>query len=224
MSDAVSHINLTPIEIAKLPAPIRRRIEAAFEPADVGNGEWMLVGASSARVADLMSLIIDRIAPMASGHAEALQERNIDRLLEIIADDLPRARVESDLEYDNAALRAEYLSEVPVLTATQIRELSGLKPRNRSEPASRWKREGKLFAVRKGGTDLYPAFQFEDGAPNPVIKKVLAALPEGMSNWQVALWFASGNGWLDGKEPQDCLARPDDVIMAAGQQARPAIG
>ena len=224
MSDTVSHFNLTPVEVAKLPVSIRRKMKRAFEPTDSASGEWMLVGASSTQIADMMNYVLDKLVPLTSVHAEALQERNIEKLLEIIAENLPRAQVESDLEFDNAKLRAEYLSEVPVMTAAKVREKSGLNPRNKSEPASRWKREGKLFAVRKGGIDLYPAFQFRDGAPNPVIKRVLDALPADMSPWQIALWFASGNGWLDGREPQACLARPEDLIGAARQLAEPAVG
>ncbi len=224
MSDTLSHFSLTPLEIAKLPAPIRRKIEAAFKPTDAASGEWMLVGASSDKTAEMMNFILDKMVQLAPAHADALRERNIEKLLEILADDLPRAQVESDLEFDNAGLRAEYLSEVPVLKAAEVRTQSGLNPRNKSEPASRWKREGKLFAIRVRGIDLYPAFQFEDGAPNPVIKKVLDALPGDMSPWQIALWFASGNGWLDGKEPQECLARPDDVVLAARRLAEPAVG
>lgn len=31
---------------------------------------------------------------------------------------------------------------------------------------------------------------------------MLAALPADMTAWQTALWFASGNGWLDGDKQQ----------------------
>jgi len=104
---------------------------------------------------------------------------------------------EADLEIDNAALRRQYLNQQKTLTSSQIREASGLKTRNPSEPASRWKRQGKIFGVPVGRTDHYPAFQFADGRPRPVIAKVLAALPEAMSPWQIAFWFASANGWIE---------------------------
>ena len=138
--------------------------------------------------------------------------------------DAPHAPVEAQLEIDNAALRAEYLKETPLMTAAEVRAASGLAPRNRSEPASRWKREGRLFAVRRSGVDLYPAFQLVDGVPLPVIKEILAALPRHMTGWQIAMWFASGNGWLQGAEPQKRLAAPDAVIAAARKLADPAVG
>ncbi len=135
-----------------------------------------------------------------------------------------RARVETELTVDNARLRADYLRETPLLTAAGIRAASGLGPRNRSEPASRWKREGRLFAVRRSGIDLYPAFQFADGSPLPPVKAILAALPAGMTGWQTALWFASSNGWLGGAAPQERLSDPEAVVAAAGRLADPAIG
>lgn len=37
---------------------------------------------------------------------------------------------------------------------------------------------------------------------NPVIEQVLHSLPtEGMSEWEVALWWTAGNIWLEGKTP-----------------------
>ncbi|MBN9672375.1 hypothetical protein [Roseibium aggregatum] len=224
MTDTLSHIDLTEAEIARLPAGIRRKVEAAFAPSEKANGAWRLVGAPTGRLAALLDLVLERLGPLATSHAAALQEKNIDRLLEILAEDLPRAEVESALDLDNAALRAEYLAETPVLTGAEVREKSGLRPANRSEPASRWKREGKLFGIRKGGIDLYPAFQFADGEPNPAIRKILDTLPRDMSPWQTALWFASGNGWLDGKAPQECLAQVEDVVQAARRLSDPAIG
>lgn len=48
---------------------------------------------------------------------------------------------------------------------------------NLSQTAYRWRREGRIFAVTHGGTDLYPAFQFgDDGQPRPIIAEVLAIL------------------------------------------------
>ena len=124
----------------------------------------------------------------------------------------------------NAEMRAQYLAETKLLTAIEVRAQSGLNPRNKSEPASRWKREGKIFTVRKGGVDLYPAFQFTDGAPKGVMKSVLAELAEDFTPWQIAFWFESGNGWLDGEAPQDCLGKPDEVVLAAKRLAEPTIG
>ena len=213
MTQVLSQIELSESEIAKLPAPVRRKIQVAFGPADMTNGTWMLVGAASTVTASVIDRAIAQIALVASNYAAARSERNIERLLEMIVEDMHS--VDIDLEIENAEMRAEYLADNKLLTAQDVRDQWGLNPRNKSEPASRWKREGKIFAVRNGAIDLYPAFQFVDGSPRPVIKEILVEISEDFTAWQVAFWFASGSGWLNGEEPQNCLDQVDDVLMAA---------
>lgn len=84
---------------------------------------------------------------------------------------MPELLLHIDAELENAEMRAKYLSETPLLTAQQVRHLSGRRPSNKSEPVSRWKRDNEVFAIYKNGINLYPAFQFEDGVPKPIIKK-----------------------------------------------------
>ena len=148
--------------------------------------------------------------------------QNLDRILAWLVD--AGSGAEAELAINNLELRQEYLDETPTLTAAQIHQMSGLGSRNTSEPASRWKSEGRTFAIRAGRRDLYPAFQFEDGTPRPVVRDVLAALPESMTGWQKALWFASGNGWLDGDPPQERLHDGNLVVGAARQLSEPARG
>ena len=66
--------------------------------------------------------------------------------------------------------------------------------------------------------------QFADGNPLPVIKEVLKRLPDGMTPWQIAFWFQSGNGWLDGRSPEEALGDEDAVLNAADRLREPAIG
>ena len=102
--------------------------------------------------------------------------------------------------------------------------MHGSKLSNSSEPASRWKREKRVFAVRAGSARLFPRFQFADGYPLPVIKEVLKCLPDDMTPWQIAFWFRSGNGWLDGRSPEEALDDEDGVLNAAERLREPAIG
>ena len=208
---------LHPDEVQMLPQRIRARLgEEAHE-----HDEWMVFHASLP-----LSDIVDRLNRL--GRVPRMHRwrpntsSDLDRILTWLAAD--QSDVEQDLAIDNLAARRDYLDDTPTLTAAQIHRLSGLASRNHSEPASRWKKEGKTFAVRLGRRDLYPAFQFEDGKPRPVVRQVLAALPPGMTPWQKAFWFASGNGWLDGDEPQQCLEDDHRVVEAARRLSEPAIG
>ena len=154
-----------------------------------------------------------------------LTERNIEALVDLYLQGEERADVDREIELDNARLRAEYLSEVPTFTAVDIHKLmhSSLLS-NPSEPASRWRREKRVFAVRKGRAQLYPCFQFADGLPLPVIKQVLKHLPADMTPWQIAFWFRSGNGWLDGKSPEEALGDEDRVLNSADRLCDSVVG
>ena len=224
MSETRTLIHLTPDDLAELPVRVRQKISAAFGSTDAVPGGWFLAGGATEGLAQLLKRAVDMFPAIAAKRSARLTEADIEKMLDVMLAEAPRAPVETDLEIDNARLRAEYLQETPLLTGAQVRAASGLKPRNKSEPASRWKREGKLFAVRRLGIDLYPTFQFADGTPRPVIRKILAALPQGMTGWQIAMWFASGNGWLDGAGPQERLSDPDAVVRAALKLADPAVG
>lgn len=220
MPETLSLIDLTPEDIARLPADLRARMGAAGTASDA----WLLVGEGPEGFAELVERTVGTLPALAAERGIRLTEANIEKMLDVLLSGVPRARVETGLDIDNARLRADYLRETPLLAAADIRAASGLAPRNRSEPASRWKREGRLFAVRRSGIDLYPAFQFADGGPHPAVKAILAALPHGMTGWQTAMWFASANGWLDGAAPQDRLSEPEAVVEAARRLADPAIG
>jgi hypothetical protein len=111
------------------------------------------------------------------------------------------------------------ITEGSWLNAAQIAEQGGYSRRNPAEPASRWKREGRIFAITFKGQDLYAAYQFDGNLqPRPVLAEVLKVFKDKDDAWKVAGWFASVNGWLRGRRPQDCLDQPALVLEAARQE------
>ena len=69
--------------------------------------------------------------------------------------------------------------------------------------------------MRAGPAQVFPRFQFADGYPLLLIKEMLKRLPGDMTPWQIAFWFRSGNGWLDGRSPEEVLGDGDGVLNAA---------
>lgn len=121
----------------------------------------------------------------------------------------------------NALARQRFLREFPALTSAEIADLARSRAANRASLANRWRDEGKVFSIRVGDQQLYPAFQLDDdGRPLEVIAAVLGELSSGhLSDWQVALWFASPNGWLGGQPPVRLLAdQPVGVVAAATRE------
>lgn len=209
---------LQPDEVEDLLPRVRDRLGGSTAADD----EWIVLHARGWTLAGMVDRL-NRLYKLSSGAAaQESPEQRLDRVLAWLV--AAGAGVEAELEVDNLELRNRYLNETPMFTSAQIHRMSGLGSKNNSEPASRWKAEGKTFAIRVGARDYYPAFQFEDGAPRPVIKAILAALPATMTAWQKALWFASGNGWLDGDKPQTRLEDGHTVVEAAVQLTEPARG
>ncbi len=225
--EATAAVELTSEEVERFPAQLLEKLGGRTNPPGARQRwqRWILVGAGSRRDAAVMRKAVTMAGRMLVRRRREFTERNIEALLDLFLQDEERADIDRELELDNAELRAQYLREVPTYTAADIHELlHGSRSRNASEPASRWRREKRVFAVRAGRSRLFPCFQFADGHPRPVIREIMKRLPDDMTPWQTAFWFRSGNGWLDGKSPADALGDRDHVLEAASRLREPAVG
>ena len=106
------------------------------------------------------------------------------------------------------------------LTAEQIGRLRDPDARNPHGTANRWRGEGKVFALTKGGTLYYPRYAFDETLdPRPAVAAVLSVLA-GYSPYRVASWFESTSGALGGRRTRELLAAaPDRVVEAARRHA-----
>jgi len=121
----------------------------------------------------------------------------------------------------NAQVRRRLLEEFGALTSGEVADAASSKAANRASLANRWREEGRVFAVRLGDLQLYPAFQFDEhGKPLRGVSAALKQLGEGrLSDWQTALWFTTPSGWLGGRRPVDRLGEdPEAVAGAAGRE------
>ncbi|MBU6366697.1 MAG: hypothetical protein KJT01_10850 [Gemmatimonadetes bacterium] len=114
--------------------------------------------------------------------------------------------------------RRHFLETVELLSSAMVGERGGSSARNASALASRWKGEGRIFAVPNGRADCFPAFQFDElGQPRPEVAAVLRALPPG-TEWARALWWTAPNGWLNGQRPVDLFAGDAEAVIAAAHR------
>ena len=119
----------------------------------------------------------------------------------------------------NAVARQRLLDEFPALTSSEVADAALSKASNRASLANRWRDERKVFAIRVGDQQLYPAFQLDGhGRPLEVVGQVLEKLNAGhLSDWQIALWFTSPNGWLGGRRPVDLLVDEPDLVLEVAE-------
>ena len=114
------------------------------------------------------------------------------------------------------------------LTAEQLNALQASPPKNKSLPASDWKRRGRVFSVSYGGEERYAEYQFDAlHQPMPIIKAILKSLGNVADPWVLAAWFHFPNGWIvkeasDGGmqpvAPKDALDMREAVLHAAAQR------
>lgn len=120
----------------------------------------------------------------------------------------------------NALAREAALTEFGALTSAQLAEQRGAKTANPHTTTSRWLSADRVFAIDTAAGRLFPAFQFVQGEPRPVISRVLDALRGQVRGWELLLWFTGSNGYLGGARPVDRLvAAPEEVVAAAAYQA-----
>ncbi len=224
MRDNLSYIDLHPEEITQIPQGIQKKMEKSFGPMDPASGTLRLIGVISESEKMFIDFVLPRLTAFVADRSTALQEQKIDKILEIIIDDMPHLTIDVEMQIENAGMRVEYLSKIPHFTAEQIYVMSDKVTSDQNEPALTWTQDKKIFAVTCGGISLYPAFQFEYGIPKPIIQQILSTLPDDMSSWQIAFWFESINGWLKGHNLKNCLSQKGTVLYAAQQIAEPAFG
>jgi Sigma-70, region 4 len=146
------------------------------------------------------------------------------RRLEVVIDSMLPDSIPSPAEawhaQQNAQARDEMLKEFGALTAEQVADQAGSAAGNRSALASRWRSEGRITGVSWHGRMLYPAFQFLDGRPSPIVERAGAILRNrGLSGWPLALWFTTPSGWLWDRRPVDLLDESPDRVLAAADEA-----
>ena len=122
--------------------------------------------------------------------------------------DIKRARLEAK------ALRAIRHS-TEWLTTAEIADLADLGPANPIGTVSRWKQQGRIYALRHGGKDFYPKYALgPDFHPLPVIKEILAVL-SGYDPELLAGWFDSTSRFLRGRRPRELVATEPAKVLAA---------
>ncbi|WP_193399640.1 hypothetical protein [Bradyrhizobium tropiciagri] len=106
------------------------------------------------------------------------------------------------------------------LTAAQIAEMAGFSASNHNAQPNMWKKDGQTFALRHRGVDYFPGYALDpstDYRPVKGLARVLAVFRGRKDDWGLAFWFASVNGSLGGKRPQDLLIDQPDRVAAAAE-------
>jgi hypothetical protein len=171
-------------------------------------------------VSSMVQAIEKALAVLAHGSPEKVVAR-ADQIAELAAGLLePSSELLEDRVRRMTTLR-QVFAEEDWLSAEQLNALQAVPPKSKSQPASDWKRRGRIFSVSRGGREYFARYQFDAMyEPLPVIRDVLKAFGEVADPWVVAAWFHYPNAWIAGSHglplaPKDVLDRRDALILAA---------
>jgi len=131
------------------------------------------------------------------------------------------ADFEARMVADTLWLRAEFFRLVPCVTADEIAVLIAQPGEDASATATQWLAEARIFQVKRGPAEFYPAFQFgPDLSPLPIVGEILKILRQvsSRSDWDNAMWFIAANGWLSGLSPLAALSTESTLVRHAAEQ------
>jgi len=173
----------------------------------------------SGRAVRALAETVVSIAPLVRAILEQRQKKVLNSIIEALVPEVPPPQhmlIEARM---TAEARKEVLESGDWLTAAQIAEVAGFSASNPSAQPNKWKKDGLIFAIRHRGVDYFPSYALDPVTgyrPFKELAKVLAVFNGRKDGWGLAYWFASINGFLGGKRPQDLLStRPDRVVAAA---------
>jgi hypothetical protein len=122
--------------------------------------------------------------------------------------------------------QAELAREFGLWTAAEVADLGASTADNRSAMASRWEKEGQIFAVVADGQRRFPGFQLDPRSsfrPRPIVGDVVSMLRDaGYEGWEIALWWTTRLGALADQRPVDRLDDVDSLLQAAQAERVPA--
>ena len=106
------------------------------------------------------------------------------------------------------------------MTAEEVGRAGKLSDSNFGAPASRWKKEGKLFSILHDGLERFPAYALDESyRPLAAIATVMKRLG-AIRGWRMAVWFESSNAWLDGDRPRVRIQSEPTAVIEAAQHYR----
>lgn len=166
---------------------------------------------------EMMEIAIEAAVNAALSSLISLNDE-VSRSLHLAAAEKKQQRAERNARRLDK-LNEQILQDSVWLSARELSDKANFKNDNPSAGPNRWKASGAIFAVPVNGKDNYPRYLLDEGyRPLPAVKKILSIFGDSKTPWGLAIWFGSGNSWLDGQKPKDVLATMSERVIAAAKE------
>jgi hypothetical protein len=222
-------------------ARIRQVLERGYPDTfffDAGHNRFVRVQAKAVSKADAPQSVSDTTAqttvvdPAVTARVENVA-RVLDDAFQTLSSTPAKGQSEESVSVKGNPVSAAGIAD-PVANAIEIRErlkrsvnlIDAAKwakwrgvQSNPSAALGKYKKSKRIFAVRSGNRDLYPAFQFAENAePLQVVQKILKIVPKEAQGWSLLSWFEARNALLKSRKPSEVLAsEPAAVLRAAAR-------
>ena len=204
---------IRPVEVLELDGHARR-VLARRHPYMAGYPSALVIAVDDA-MKDEMVRTVHRLADAVNHDRRTRLDDLIDELTPFGEDTLRF----SEEACRQVQFRHRMLREHAAYTAADIGRQRGSTAADPGQVATRWRNQGRIFAVRHQGKSLYFTFQFDDQLePRPVIRDVVKHLHD-WDPWDIAIWFVTPNGALNRRQPVDLLADRSANLAKIAQQA-----
>ena len=168
----------------------------------------------------LLTELISQVTVLAEGVAEARKTEKLKALVELLTPDVPTSDILVREARMIASARQAVIKGTQWLTAEQLSTLAGFSSTNPSAQPNKWKAKRMIFAINNKGTDYFPVYALDpdkNHRPLKILANILEIFSEKKDGWGAAYWFASVNGFLGGKRPQDILHSNPEAVLAAAK-------
>lgn len=109
-------------------------------------------------------------------------------------------------------------AEFGLLTSAQVAGRIGSRAAARRNAAAAAHGEGRLLALRRGRYLMFPAFQFDDSGPRPVIAELVRVSREhGWEETSLIEWLMAPTTYLAGRRPVDAIGEREKLLETARQ-------
>ena len=198
-------------------------IEIRSQETD-GSGHKIVitVDAKSRDIVDAYFCSVEMLTQAFRAHLHPLPADTISAIVSLM---IPKRPVPSTLLREARMLiqaKTEILQSNDWVTANEISNLAQFSSSNPSSQPNKWKRAGKIFALRHEGVDYFPIYGLDPAQgfrPLSALDSVISTLTTMKDGWAMAFWFASPNSFLGGKRPKEVLsANPSGVLSAAKEE------
>ena len=215
--------------------PAGKRSAPASQAAEGTENHFWSIVVKLAATREMTAVLVDEIwaekssLPMADrvDLTQRVRQRAHDaetEALQAMVDTTPVRRPTPDLaDLERKAIVA-ILEGTVGLTANEVGIRHNPDSTNPNAAISRWKKEGKVFAIERAGQTLYPQYIFDElWNPRPVVATILKVF-DGYSPFRIAAWFESTNGMLNSQRPREIIAsNPEAVVEAALDERQGAV-